>query len=275
MTPTTVEPTPQPGTPATPAAGAPAAGAVTPAAPGPDAAALKTQVEQLTAQLAEQQRAAEFWHGKASEKPATDKSAAPAAAAAEEPEVDILDLATKGGKAFDKYLEGWAKKNGYVRGEEMTSAINERAAQLATEAELTGRYPELKKHDSEMFKTTAGFYGELKKDGVSERVAMTIAAERAELQLLREGKVKTPAEEKATRETERLARIKAQGGDRGERATAGDENDTELTPDQRRVALSMLKGEMGEDGKPMDEAAAIAAYTKRAQKGVHRFGGKA
>lgn len=252
-------PTPTPETTAAPAA---------PAAPvqAPDAAALQAEVEALKGSLAEQQRAAEFWHNKATAAPA------PAAApAADEPEVDVLDLATRGGKAFENYLNTWAAKNGYVKQDKLDSTVNGKAAQMVREAAVIKKYPELDDHNSEMFKVTAGHYGDLVKAGVPQPIAMEMAAERAELQLIRAGKVKTPAEKAADVERDRLARIAAQAGDRGQRGL-GDETDTELTPEQKHIALGIMRGATDDNGKPLTDEQIFEKYKARATKGVQRFG---
>lgn len=75
-------------------------------------------------------------------------------------------------------------------------------------------------------------------------------------------------EKKAQREADRLARIAAQGSDRNARTPEPVEGDEEMTPVEERIIRNMLVGEIGADGKPMDEAAAIAAYRKRANTGV-------
>lgn len=260
-----VQTTAQPGTTQTPST---QIAQPTQAQPDP-AAALQAKIDALTAQVNEQQRVAEFWHGKATERPAAPARDKPAE---EEPEEDVLELATKGGKAFEKYLTSWAKKNGYVKGDVMEQAITAKATQLTREANLMKRYPDLEDKESEIFKATAKHYGNLKNQGVQEGLAMEMAAERAELELLRAGKIKTPAEEKATREQDRLARIAAQGGDRGNRGTQQDENDDELNAEQKRIAINMLAGEPGDDGKPMTPEQAIEKYKARAKKGVQRFG---
>ncbi len=97
-----------------------------------DIAALQKEIADLKTATAEQKRNAEYWFNKASEKPAPATPATPAADP--EPEIDVLELATKGGRAFEKYLQGWAQKNGYVRGSEMTEAITQKAQELAKQS---------------------------------------------------------------------------------------------------------------------------------------------
>lgn len=262
MTPTTV--TPPPAAAPAPAPAAPPAAAT----PPPDPAALQKQIDTLNAQVAEATRAAEFWHGKASEKPAppADKPKDD-----DEPAVDILELAMDP-KKFNKYLEGQIKKQGYVRREDAEKLVNGKAAQMSREAKLMKDYPDLEDHDSEMFKTTAAHYGQLVKQGVAEEVAMDTAAKLAELDLIRTGKVKTPAQKAADKEADRLARIAAQGGDRGDRGSGADETDTELDDTQKRIALGVLRGETGDDGKPLTDEQIFDRYRARAKKGVQRFG---
>lgn len=247
----------------------PPAAAVTPppevATPNVDAGALQRQIDELKASAEEHKRTAEFWYGKAQEKP--QAAATPAAAVDAEPEVDVLELATRGGKAFEKYMEGWAKKAGFVRGDQMEQAISAKAQELAKQAELVSKYPDLKKNDSEFFKSTALEYGQLKKQGLSESLAMEMAAERVELRFLREGKTKTPAqiaeEKERTREQARRDRAAAGGADHSSRRAAPvDEEDTEMTDAQRQIAIRML---VDDDTTPEQ---AIEKYKARATKGV-------
>jgi hypothetical protein len=255
----TLEPPPAAEPPATP----------TPAqAAAPDLAALQAKVDALTSQVAEGQRTAEFWYQKATAAPA---AAAPApAATAEEPEVDVLELATRGGKAFEAYLEGWAKKQGWVKGAQMTEAISQKAAELAAQGKMIAEYPELKNEKSEFFQATAVEYGRLKKLGVSEVLAMEMAAQSTELAFLRAGKTKTPAQLKAegvsAREQERRDRAAAGGGDTGHRRQEASEESEELTPEQRQIAVALLV-----DGDTTEEQA-IEKYKARAKKGVSMRG---
>ncbi|GEM_PF-5667597 len=257
-TPTTVTP---------PAAAAPPAQAApVETTPTVDVAALQRQLDDLKAANEESRRTAEFWHSRATENPAP---AAPAASNDDEADIDVLELATKGGKAFKAFLTGWAEQNGFVKGEAMTQAINQKAQELAKQGELVAKYPDLKKNDSEFFKATALEYGNLKKlPGITEALAMEMAAERVELRFLREGKVKTPAQitadKAAEKEQARRDRAAAGAGDRGgRRATSPeDESDDEMTDAQKQIAIRMLV-----DDETTPEQA-IEKYKARATKGV-------
>jgi hypothetical protein len=253
-----------------PPAPTPPAPPTAPAAPqapaAPDAAELQRKIDALTAQVSEGQRTAEFWYNKANAQPAPPKSAA-----ADEPEVDVLDLATKGGKAFEAYMESWAKKQGYVKGEQMSEAITAKAQELAAQGKLVSQYPELKNEKSEFFQQTALEYGRLKKMGVSEVVAMEMAAERTELSFLREGKMKTPAQQRADAEADkaqaRRDRAAAGAGDRGSRRPAETEEDGELDDEQKQIAIRMLV----DDNTTPEQA--VEKYKARAKQGVKMRGG--
>jgi hypothetical protein len=267
----TATPGAQPGA-AQPGAGGGAPAAQPGAQPGagggaaqPSAADLQKQIDTLKTQNADATRAAEFWHKKATEAaaPAGDKKE-PA-----EEEVDLLDLiASKGEKGFAAYL----KSKGYTSREEVDGLVTAKATQIAKEGELLGRYPDLKKQDSDFFKATAAEYGALKQQGVPEAQAMEIAAERVELRFLREGKLKTTQQqtddEKARKEQERLARVRAQGGDTGGRSTEPEEGDETITPEEERIIRGMLVGQPGKDGKPMNYEQAEAVFKERAKAGV-------
>ena len=253
-----------------PPAAAPAAPAALPAAPAtapPDSAALQAQIDQLKLQAAEATRAAEFWHGKANAAPPAKEPPKEE----DEPKEDILELAMDP-KKFNKYIADQIKKQGYVKREDAEKLVNGKAAQISRETTLMKKYPDLEDHDSEMFKTTASRYGELVKNGVAEGIAMEMAAESAELQLIRAGKIKTPAEKAAAKEADRLARIAAQGGDRGGRSAGGDEEDTELDDTQKRIALGIMGGDTDEKGVPLTHDQIFEKYKARAKKGVQRFG---
>lgn len=245
MDPITVTNTP----PAAPAVATTPAPAVIPTAVVDSSAELAS----LRAEIAENKRAAEFWYTKA-----TTQTSAPTAAAEPEPEddTDLLDLiSTKGAKGFDAYM----RKRGYASKEEVDQAVNNKAAQLSAEADLIGRFPDLRNKDSEFFRATAAAYGELKRQGVPEALAMSLGAERAELQGYKGGTIKTAsqrtADAKTEKETARLARIKAQGGDRPARATEpDDEDDDELNDQELHICEAM--------------GITPEAYKARAQKGV-------
>jgi hypothetical protein len=216
-------------------------------------AALEQQIKDLTEQSAEHQRTAEFWAQKAKATPA-----AAAAAVETEDDPDVLEAITTGGaKGFDAL----AKKRGFVQKDEVESLINAKATQLTKEQELIGRYPDLKKKDSDFFKSTALHYGALVKDGTPPAVAMETAAEKTELDFMRAGKIKVPGAEptKEEKETARLARVAAQSGEPGgRRAAAAEPEDDELSPEQKRIADAM--------------GVSHEAYLKRAKAGV-KMGG--
>src|SRR5262249_1613501 len=134
-------PTPPPATTVSgqpPAAPAAQPGAAPPAAPPAQQPAGPTREEfdTLKQQLAEQNRATQFWYEKA-----TKGSSEPTKPAAAEPkkDVDLLDLiTTRGAEGFDAYM----KERGYVSREEVEERVNSKASQIAKETELMGRYPD-------------------------------------------------------------------------------------------------------------------------------------
>ncbi len=225
------------------------------AAPVVDVAAFQKQIDELKEQVAEGQRTAQYW---------ADKAKTPAAAKTEpvEEEPDVLEAITTGGaKGFDAL----AKKRGFIQREEVESLINTRAASLTKEQELIGRFPDLKKKDSEFFKATAAHYGDLVKNGTPQAVAMEIAADRAELEFLRSGKLKLPGAEdtKAEKEAARLARIAAQSGDGGGRRSAAVDEDDDTLGEDEMVAVKRLADALE---IPLDKAK--ERYIARAKKGV-------
>lgn len=234
----------------TPPATAPETPPAPPAAPPAPPPVSKEEFEALKAQIEEHKRTAQFWYDKANQKQEAPKPAAPAA----EPEEDILDIVTKGPKAFDEFM----RKRGYAKVDEVDSKVNAKAAALQAEQELYASYPELKNTKSEFFTATAMEYGALVKEGVPESAAMRLAADRVALREIQGGKRKTPAQisedEKAAKAAERAARAAAQSGDRGGRPAEGSEEDEELTPEQKHIISAMGISE--------------EAYKKRAKEGV-------
>jgi hypothetical protein len=220
------------------------------AAPSPELTALQQQINDLKEQVAESNRTAQFW----AEKARQPAPAAPAAAAEpEEDDTDVLEAITTGGvKGFDTL----AAKRGYVKRDEVENLINQRATVLTREQQLIEEYPDLKKKDSEFFRATAVNYGSLVRSGTPAPIAMELAAKQTELEFLRSGKMKIPAEaEKERKEADRLARVAAQSGENGRgRPAPGSDDDGELTPQQKHIADAM--------------GITHEAYAKRAKAGV-------
>lgn len=238
---------------APPAAAAPPSAVATPQPAAVDTAAFQRQIDELKEQVAESNRTAQYWADKA-------KASAPAKPAEAEDDTDVLEtITTKGAKGFDEL----ASKRGFIRKDEVNELINQRASVLTREQELIGQYPDLKNKNSDFFKATALHYGALVKDGTPQHIAMGLAAEKAELEGIRSGKIKLPGAEptKEEKETARLARIAAQSGEGGGRrpAAADPDDDGELTPEQKHIARSMGISE--------------EAYAKRAKAGVSIKGG--
>jgi hypothetical protein len=226
-------------------------------APAPDLVAVTAERDSLKATAAENERTARYWYDQAHK----GEPAKPAAEAKAE-QVDLLDLITSQG---EKGLKDYLKKQGFVSADEVDSKVNEKAAQLTSEAQLIKDYPDLNDAKSEFFLATAQFYGELKKDGVPERLAMKLAAQQAELAGIRGGKIKTPAQktadETATRAEERRVRAAAGAGDHGGHR-ANEEADDIPTADEA-LAIQRLADALE---IPLDKA--TERYKARAKKGV-------
>lgn len=261
MTPTP----PATGQPAAPATGAPAQ---------PDNAALQKEITDLRAALTKREEAAQYWYEKANEKPAPAAAAPPTATNEPDDQTDLLEMITTGGpKALLTYIK---KQGGFLTQEEAEALadekVNSKANQIATEGQLLEDYPDLADDQSEFFKATALEYHQLVNAGVPKNMAMRLAAQSIELGGLKSGKIKTPQQRSAEqREQDRLARISAQGGTRGTRATENldDENDTEITPAERASIQGMLVGDPHpKTGKRMNFEEAVEVYRERAKSGV-------
>lgn len=215
------------------------------------------QINDLKEQVAESNRTAQFWADRA-KTPAQPVAAHPAPVA-EEDEPDVLEALTQGGaKGFDAL----AVKRGFARKSDVESMIDAKASAFTREQQLMDEYPDLKNKNSDFFKATAANYGALITQGTPATVAMEMAARQTELAMLRAGKSKpgAPAAGGADdKEAKRLARIAAQSGGSGGRgrpaiASPDDEDDTELTPEQKHIADAM--------------GVSHEAYAKRAKAGV-------
>jgi hypothetical protein len=226
--------------------------------PNPELAAIQQKLTELQASAAEQTRATQYWYDKANEKVAPAK-----VAPVEDDDTDVLELLTsKGAKGLDELLD----KRGFVRKSDMESTVNSKASQVTAETQLVKQYPDLADNKSEFFQSVSENYAALIKEGVKPVLATQMAARETERQFLLAGKIKTPAqkteETKQQKEAERQARVKAQAGDRGGRAPQAEEEDDEVTPEERRIAINIIK----EDGMTDDQA--VEAYKARAKKGV-------
>jgi hypothetical protein len=236
---------------------APAAPAA-PAAAAPDVTDYQRQIDELKEQVAESQRTAQFWADKAAN---GAHAAAASAPAVDEEEPDVLEAITTGGaKGFDQL----AKKRGFIQRNEVEQIIEARATSLTKEQQLMKEYPDLENKDTEFFKTTAENYGRLVKSGTPQPVAMEMAARQAELQFIRAGKIKVNGSGRPSgdeKEAARLKRIAAQASPSGSaRPAPVDEEDEELTPQQKHIADAM--------------GISHEAYAKRAKTGVAMRGVK-
>jgi hypothetical protein len=215
----------------------------------PELTALQQQINDLKEQVAESQNTARFWAERAKQPAPMTVSATP------EPEddTDVLEKITVDGvRGFDEL----AAKRGYMKRSDVESMMDQKYTAVTKEAELTTEYPDLKNKKSEFFQVTAIHYGNLVRSGTPQPMAMEMAARQTELQFLKEGKMKIPGErEKHEREQDRLDRIRAQSGENGRRPAPGaDENDTELTAEQKHICDSM--------------GVSYEAFAKRAKDGV-------
>jgi hypothetical protein len=243
MTPTDPQ---APAAPATPAAAAPAV----------DTTDYQRQIDELKEQVAESQRTAQFWAQKAA-----NGAPAPAAPKTDDgDDDDVLEAITTGGaKGFDAL----AQKRGFVRRNEVEQLIETRATTLTKEQALLNEYPDLKSKNTEFFKATAINYGNLVKSGTPQPVAMELAAKQTELEFIRAGKIKMNGSDpsKDEKEAARLKRIAAQASPSGSsRPAPSDEEDEELTPQQKHIADAM--------------GISHEAYAKRAKGGVAMRGVK-
>lgn len=213
-------------------------------------------LETANATLGEKDTAIQYWHGKATKGPAAGGQAS-----VEQPgdDVDLLDvIGTKGTKGLDAVL----KARGYVSKDDVQALIAETVQTVSREGKAVERFPELKDTSSEFYKLTIKNVAALKADGITGVKATEIAAERAYLHMVDEGKMDTHAQRKAKadkagedeEEAERIARANAAGGDTGRRAATKGKGKGELDAEQKRIIRAM--------GITED------AYKARADKGV-------
>lgn len=215
-----------------------------------DLRAENARLAKTNGELADSER---FWseRARAGEKPEPKEAPAPAATPADEDDYDdpakfVEALSTKGAKAVAGYL----KKAGYItkaEAEELATksakaVVDVARASLTADAELIGRYPELKDDTSALFKATAKHVKEMIADDPKLKnspMVLKTAAKLAKLELAAADKENKPEE---TAEEKRQARIDAQSGSRGRRAAASfddDDDDTHIGSQAREIMDAM------------------------------------
>lgn len=205
------------------------------------AASAKTAKELADAKtsIGEKDTAIQFWHGKATAKP---EAAKPAEAA---DEVDLLDVIGTKGKAG--LIDVLKKSGDVVSRSDVQNLIAGEVDRISREGTAVERFPELKDKESEFFKLTTKNVAALKTQGITGVNATEIAAERAYLHLVDEGKMKPKAQRAAEAkaaedageeetEAERIARGAAAGGSGGRRAAASERRPTETAEDKALIA---------------------------------------
>ena len=216
-------------------------------------AKIAKDLETAKSSLSEKDQAIQFWHGKATAKP---EAAKPAEA---EADIDLLDvIGTKGAKGLDEVL----KQRGYVSKADVQNLIAGEVDRISREGSAVERFPELKDKESEFFKLTTKNVAALKAQGITGVNATEIAAERAYLQLVDDGKMDTKAqraakakvaEDEEESEAERIARGNAAGGSGGRRAATSDRRPVETAEDKALIAR--VCAGMGIDEKKWREQA--------------------
>ncbi len=194
-----------------------------------------------------------YWHGQAKAAPKAEAAETPAESG-EEP--DLLDMI--GNKGGGKKLAAYLAKQGFVSGADVDKRVDERAAQMVRESKLVEQFPDLSDNSSAFFKDTAKEYGRLIKDGMPKPLAMEQAARNVRLTQLESGDDAVAVPKKKQEEAERLRRVKAQGGDKGQRSAPNTENE-DLTAEQKQICAAMGISEEN--------------YKKRAKEGV-QFAGR-
>lgn len=201
------------------------------------AAAKDKELATAKTSLGEKDQAIQFWHTKATAKP---DAAKPAEA---EGDVDLLDVIGTKGKAG--LIEVLKKSGDVVSRADVQNLIAGEVDRISREGSAVERFPELKDRDSELFKLMTKNLATLKGQGITGVNATEIAAERAYLQLVDDGKMDTKAqraakakaaEDEEESEAERIARGAAAGGAGGRRASTGDRRPVETAEDKAMVA---------------------------------------
>jgi hypothetical protein len=214
-----------------------------------DAKAFRKELADLKATIAESNRAAEYWRGRAEGKGAPK---------AEEEEIaledDLVDAISSGdGKRIAKVIKGL----GFVRQSEVEQAIASTRQSITRDAALVRQYPDLADEQSEFFQVATKHYSELVADDPGAKLSpatLKTAAKMAKLEL----------EGKGSSSQSRGERINRQSGERGSRSSANASSSTaDLSPMQRRI-IDNLRSE----GSSLTEE----GYRKRANSGVKMSG---
>lgn len=225
-----------------------------PETPAAELRRLQTRLQKLEEGLEAANTAAIHWHDQYQTAVSGRNGGAKTGADAdgEEPaseadQDDLIEVITSGGpKALAKTL----RKLGFMTQDEFERKADARIKAASGERELRERYPELDDNESDMFKETGRQFRLLEDAGLSKADRLTLAAEKAELSLRRQGKWVDRNAEKE----ERAARARAQGGGHKGGSDADDSGDDSLTPHQKKMVEQMGITE--------------ESYKKRAKEGV-------
>lgn len=229
--------------------------------------------------LKESNEAARYWMEQAR---ANNGAAAKPAEAETEPStsVDLVEAITNGdAKAITQAM----RDLGFVRKGEVESVVAAGTRSRSTEEDLYKRFPDLKDEESDLFKTTAEVYNDLKRRDPSLAKSGLLAEIAAEIADKRLGNEPARGRRAAARdgagargedefddepddeEEERVSRVRRQTGDRGSRSSRGQDRggSDELDKTQKTIVarLKAIGADITEDG-----------YRKRATAGVRMSG---
>lgn len=234
-------------------------------ADAPDAAALKLQLDSQTEQMSRLQKDNERLFNFIEEnlKQKSEPKVEPKPEEKEEPEeeLNLAEIAAENDKrGFAKLVRSEAnkllKEKGYLKKDEAERIVTERL-QTQTQAAQTAdalkdKYPELKDTTSDLYQETTRQFqviasNPLYKD-LSDVAKAWMAAERAELEMRRSGKIGPPQKES---EAERQARIAQQQGRTNSRTRSTSETDDGLTDEEREFvgAFGKIYGVTADDYK--------------------------
>lgn len=240
----------------------------------PEVAKLRADLKRESTRRKEAEDGMKFWSEKAAHAAERPAKAAKEADEDETPlSVDLVDAITSGNK---KQIKAALKEMGVALRDEVDRDIDTKIgntrAQIAHEAQLYSKYPDLQDESSALFERTKEIYQDLAKDPTMakspklvEAAARIANAElgKPEKQKAKPAREADPDEDEPEYEEDRQERVRSQQGSRGRAAAEKPRDNDELSGMQKSIIEKFRAA-----GAPLTED----TYRARARKGVQMSG---